>query len=168
MRILTTKKIWRAFPELDQFDDETCLRVVRRVWGMQNVWKYWLICISLIPLSWVFWLGIMIATSAIFDLSVYPTTSEILTLMQTGFIWMPIIALFLARDFWLRRQLRRQVCLVVCWVCEYDLIGLEIQQSDEHEYVLCPECGVQNTLDKVRLSREDIDPLFLTESSSSI
>lgn len=168
MRILTTKKIWRAFPELDQFDDETCARYIHRIRELQSTWKFWIIHFALLPISLIGWLAIMIATSEIFDLSVFPEMSEVLTFMLVGFVGMPLIVIIFVRDFWLRRHIRRQLGFVACKDCEYNLIGLEIQQSGECEYVLCPECGVQNTLDKVRLSREDIDPSFLTESSSSI
>ena len=133
---------------------------------MQNVWKFWIICIVLVPVSWVLWFVIMVATSEIFDLPVYPVMSDVLFLMQTGFVWAPIIALILARDFWLYRQVPKRIDGAGCKECEYCLVGLEIKQSKTKEYVGCPECGDQNFLDGIRLAREDIDPAFFPESDS--
>ena len=163
MRLLT-RKIYRAFPELDQFDDEACVRYIRRVWSQKNSWKFWLMLIALVPISWVLWFAIMIGSSEIFDLSVFPEMSDILTLMLTGFIWMPIIAGFLARDLWLYRQLRKQIDGAVCEDCGYCLVGLEIDKSEAIESVMCPECGDQNILDDQRLAREDIDPTLIASS----
>lgn len=168
MRILTTKKIYRAFPELDQLDDEACVRFIRRMWGLQNVWKFWIILIVLLPISLIVWLAIMLATSGIFDLSVFPVYSEILTLMEPGFVGFPLMVMFFVRDFWLSQQIRKRIDGVGCKDCEYCLVGLEIKQSKTGEYVLCPECGEQNVLDDIRLSREDIDPSFLVDTQSNI
>ncbi len=91
--------------------------------------------------------------------------SDILTLMQTGFVWMPLIAMFLARDFWLFRQLRKQINGVGCKECGYCLVGLEIKDSKVNEYVLCPECGTKNEFASGVLAPADIDPTLLTKGS---
>ncbi len=105
----------------------------------------------------------MIAASEVFDLPVHPRMSDILTLMQTGFVWMPLVAMFLARDFWLYRQLRKQVEGAGCKECEYCLVGLEIKYSKANEYILCPECGTKNEFESGVLARADIDPTMLAK-----
>ena len=41
MRLLTTK-IWRAYPELDGYDDDVCKRYIKRAKRLQNAWKFWI------------------------------------------------------------------------------------------------------------------------------
>ena len=157
MRLLS-RKIYRAFPELDQFDDETCKRYMRRVWDVENSSSFgFFYIVILLPLSLVLWLTIMIAASAIFDLSVFPELSDALTLMQVGFIGMPLLVFLLARDLWAHRVLRKQVIGANCKECGYSLVGLTIKSEGTAESVTCPECGTNYTLDNYLLSREDIE-----------
>lgn len=135
-----------------------------RIWNQPNTWKLWVVIVILVPASWALWAAIMIAVSMIFDLSIYPETSEILTLMQTGFIWMPIIAGLIARDRWVMKQMCKHIDGAMCKECEYRIVGLEINKSSDAEFVLCPECGAKNELSSDLLTEADLNPTLLTNS----
>jgi Zn ribbon nucleic-acid-binding protein len=156
MRLLSSK-IYRAYPELDEFDDETCKRYMRRVWDEESANSYGIVLLFVVPLSLLIWLGIIIAASAIFDLSVFPEMSDALTLMQVGFVGMPIIMIMLSRDLWVSKQLRKQINGANCKACGYSLVGLTIKSEGTADSVTCPECGTNYTLDNFLLSREDIE-----------
>jgi DNA-directed RNA polymerase subunit RPC12/RpoP len=101
----------------------------------------------------------MAATSMIFNLYVYPEMSMTLSVMQIGFAGFPLGMCFIARDIWLRIQLRKQIGGVICDSCSYSLVGVRIDQlEDGTESVRCPECGNRHAIDGWRLVREDIDP----------
>ena len=58
MRILS-RKIWRAFPEFDQFDDETCKRYMRQVTSSGNMWFIALLTFLSVLVAFSIWsLGI--------------------------------------------------------------------------------------------------------------
>lgn len=157
MRLLT-RKIYRAFPQLDQFDDEACIRSIRRAWSTDGFSRFCLVLYVVVPVAVVLWAIVIMVASVVFDLSVFPYVSDSLYLMSTGFIWFPLIAGFRARDFWLARQVRKQIDGACCEDCGYCLVGLGINTSNQDSSVQCPECGKQHILDDYRLSREDIDP----------
>jgi hypothetical protein len=165
LRILS-RKTWRAFPELDRFDDDTCNRLIQRVWNQRGSWSLGVLILISVPVSLVLWFVIMIVTALVFELSVFPTMSEVLVLMQRGFIGGPLIAGFIVRDLWVSKQIRKHIDGVICKECEYSLLGLEINKSSVNAYVLCPECGVKNEFIDGELAEADIKPALLSEPNA--
>jgi len=48
---LISRKIWRAFPELDAFDDETCERYINRSWHLLESFRGWLLAGGVVTVS---------------------------------------------------------------------------------------------------------------------
>lgn len=82
----------------------------------------------------------------------------------TGFLWFPILAAFIVRDFWLRHSVLTQLKATDCAGCGYQLIGLTVQENDGVKFVTCPECGNQTKLNTGHISEADIDPKQLAAS----
>jgi DNA-directed RNA polymerase subunit RPC12/RpoP len=168
MRILT-KKIHRAYPELDKFDDDVCKRYVKRAKRLQNSWKFWLILVIVVPISWALWVIVVFAISSFLDMSGAPkitglTRDLILTVLMTGFAWVPLVAALLTRDRWLHRCIRKQLTGVQCPTCGYSLIGLSLLKDAPDPTVHCPECGHTTALKTLGLTEADIDPTLITTS----
>ncbi|MFK7759528.1 MAG: hypothetical protein AB8C13_06250 [Phycisphaerales bacterium] len=94
-----------------------------------------------------------------YNIGVYQD-SFLLLVADLGYIWFPWLILLLARDRWFYRQIRKQLDGATCMACDYCLVGLEIQVRNKYTDVKCPECGLKNDIDGVRLSHVDIDPNF--------
>ena len=167
MRILT-KKIHRAYPELDKFDDEACKRYIRRAKQFGNAWKIWTIFALVIPSTVVIWFLSMILLN--WTMTTYavqlPSWLDLLIFLPaiTGIIWFPALATLLTRDRWLHRCLRKQLTGVQCPTCGYSLIGLALLQDLDHPSVHCPECGHTTTLKDMGLTQADIDPSLIPNS----
>lgn len=155
---LITRKVWRAFPALDQYDDAACARCVNRVWNGLLSNQFWLIVLAVLPISCIVWLGIMISVAIIFDLKVYPNISLVLHLMYSGFVVFPLISTLLVRDRWLAKVLVAEIDGVTCRVCQYCLVGSRIDAlEDGTESVRCPECGTRHAVDDRLIARVDIE-----------
>jgi hypothetical protein len=150
MRLLT-RRIHRAFPELDRYGDEQCLRFVkaargsrlRRLAGLAAACLFGVVCAISMTIAVAFTVDRLIPRYDLFE-----TTPVGFLVGVAGIILLislaPVSA-FLARDFLLRRRVRfilrsRGVCLS-CW---YSLIGLPIGPGNT---IHCPECGATTTVD---------------------
>lgn len=151
VRLITRRAIYRAFPELDRFDDERCARFVRA--AGRGFWKklrgytamvlgaaaimaslYGLVLLIARILersgrgywldSWPFWL--------IAFVGVFPVAAGVF-----GGAW--------TRDLHLRRRIRRVLrSRGVCLGCRYTLVGLPVEPGNS---VKCPECGAESEVD---------------------
>lgn len=165
MRILT-RKIYRAYPELDKFEDDVCKRYVKRAKRINNAWKGWALIIVALPTGFVLWAALSWATAifmsgleAQYNLQLFDPPSTILMLIFfTGFVWFPVLLALLIRDRWLHRCLRKQLTGVQCPSCGYSLLGLTLADGDGSPAVNCPECGIQTVLKDMGLTESDIDP----------
>ena len=176
MRILS-RKIWRAFPELDRFDDETCERFVTRARSKAGsnrsallVLSSWIVTIVLTAFlaEPMYWLGMNILWLFTEHVGVYMETLVEL-LVFTSFIANPWLVGLHVRDRWLHRSIRKQLRGALCKQCEYSLLGLEVVIDQcTWKYVLCPECGTKNEFEAGVLAPADIDPTLLKDSSSSV
>ncbi|MFK7759529.1 MAG: hypothetical protein AB8C13_06255 [Phycisphaerales bacterium] len=164
MRILT-KKIYRAYPELDKFEDSVCKSYVKRARRLQNAWKGGLAVLGVLPFALIVWL-IVVWASRVFYAGLNEVHSWQLSglgedlfavFFITGVMWFPFIVCLLVRDRWLHRCLRKQLSGVQCPGCGYSLLGLSLLSSVDDPSVDCPECGHRVVLKDMGLTEADID-----------
>ena len=172
MRLLS-RKIWRAFPELDQFDDETCKRYMHRSQALPDSTAGCLAIIFVLAASFTAWVFIeynarfaLYSVLDTLDIKIGPYSEAFIVLVAfSGYIWFPWVSLLLLRDRWLYKSIRKQLRGALCEECEYSLLGLEIRvDAETWKYVLCPECGAKNGLKAGVLTEADIDPALFGES----
>lgn len=149
MRLLRNK-IYRAFPELDRFDDERCVRFVeaaRRGWAVKGV-----------GLALVLLTGAVITiappgiTILVLRFTSFGTTrgnSDLFglftTVVLTGCICGPLAGI-LMRDILLRWRVRHVLrTRGSCFSCRYSLLGLPVAAGN---LVTCPECQTVNEVDE--------------------
>jgi len=149
---LVTRQIHRAFPELDRFSDEQCGRFVKAARGG------WVARIVRAAILGALALGaVCIAPSLL--LAILTTFAAALTPASWGsedramagsfmlavmLVLSPLIALVF-RDILLRVRIRQILrAHSACERCEYRLLGLPL---DEHNVVVCPECGTRTRVD---------------------
>lgn len=155
---LITRRIWRAFPELDGYSDEEAKRLVR-VARRQPGW--FVEVLSCWTLGWLISglpAALIVATplGALFFGPALgghgfgapdPLFGQPLTASLT-FSTLTLTAIFIGlghRDRLLRRaivELRRP--RLACADCGYSLVGL---RECDQEWQPCPECGFENRLD---------------------
>ena len=175
MRILS-RKIWRAFPELDKYDDEVCQRYIRHAQRSNTLWKGVVQMIIAMLVGVVVWGGLMFNYDAIvyylhswYDIEIFDFVSGVvvdlfLAVRITGYIWFPVLCMLLVRDRWLNRCVRKQLSGIKCGACGYSLIGLTLIDDAPKPTVICPECGHDIVLGDMGLTPADIDPTLLTKS----
>jgi hypothetical protein len=171
MRILS-RKIWRAFPELDQFDDEICKMYVRRSTSLKNAWRGVLLMLIIIPVAVVLW-GMFSWAVRVFNYGlqdqyawyISDTTEDVFVIMfLTGNVWFPAMCFFLVRDRWLNRCIQKQLSGTSCPPCGYSLVGLSVVEHEDARCVVCPECGTYTKLNTGHITEADINPSLLTKS----
>ena len=164
---LITRKIYRAFPELDQFDDVTCQRYINRTVGISTNGAGCLLIGSVLIVSFIAWIfieynAIQVGVFWLLDkleIRVGPYREVFIYLVAySGYIWFPWLMLLIARDRWLYRQIKKQLHGVGCRECGYCLVGLPINETRFNGFVVCPECNSESFLNGERLTRADIDP----------
>ena len=151
-------KIYRAFGELDRFDDDQCRLLMRRghleLAGTLLIW---------VVVGVVFVLCVVLVATlvAVADL---PQWAEQFFRDGDILLWLlcllviPTAAGLLTRDRLLRRLLVRAIRLridrVRCRRCKYILIG----QRPSGDLVACPECGGTNLLSDLGVTEADLIP----------
>ncbi|MBS0196977.1 MAG: hypothetical protein JSR77_09475 [Planctomycetes bacterium] len=140
MRLLT-RRIHRAFPELDRYDDEQCARFIRaaRRGVRRRLWVTFLVVFAGVfafALSGVAWMQVSRPEDWA---QPTPWAKYILLLLLT----LPVAAAgpvtaYLTRDWLLRRRIRYILrARGQCMNCHYGLIGLPVGAESE---ITCPEC----------------------------
>jgi len=151
MRILT-RRIYRAFPELDRYSDERCVRFVEAAAGSRRrrFGRFLLSAvIGALPALVLFGGG------AVVDKVVGRKDH----LLGTGAAWAigigavmivlwPLFG-YLSRDFLLRCRVRHILrARGTCAGCKYSLIGVPVPPAtDDGCTVTCPECGLECEVD---------------------
>ena len=169
MRIMTLAKAYRAFPELDRFSDRECqkfmARIVRGKIAAQVLWAGVAFVVGLgvwIGAWWAIRLSLQtmnLSVSKAFDsLPPWGIAAIVIGWFSSGFI-----AVFLVRDFWLGRELRRVVDVLRC-ECGYSVIGLAVEGVERDAAVLCPECGRKTPLVERGWKREQLEVRIESES----
>lgn len=169
MRLISTK-IWRAFPELDQYDDATCRRYIARARQIRRTGLHQTAILFSLVASLAF--AITLASPHYYTLEwvakqfmandkVDVMTDTLLNLLVfVSFIWVPALTGLIVRDRLLHRCLRRHLDGAICPECRYSLIGLEIFGPGAMPRVRCPECGEEVKLNQHSLTEADINPLL--------
>ncbi len=167
MRLLTKKKIYRAYPELDPFDDAICKKYVRHARRSGRAWLGRGLIVIVIPVALLLWLIFIIgmgwATRSI-DISDSVLWVAIGMVIYTGIFWFPALCALLVRDITLRRIIRKRLDVTGCESCGYNLIGLTVFDDSDSRVVQCPECGTKTTLNQGHISEADINPALLAET----
>lgn len=150
MRLLTRSKIWRAFPELDEFDDEQCAAFVRRAQNRYVNQVHFRTIVLLITFVFVvIGFNLFITILSIIDafgLSVAVLGPKVEIIVAVLFVAAaPTICSLLVRDFLLRRRIASLIRKHgLCGGCGYSLLGLRL---DEGHSITCPECGIAKRVD---------------------
>jgi DNA-directed RNA polymerase subunit RPC12/RpoP len=168
LRILR-RKIWRAFPELDKYDDDVCQRYIHRAKRIDNSWKGWVLIFLTLPVAFIVWgvlswMGSVFIAGLEYQHDIYLTDSFSIffpLVVLTGFAWFPLVSAFIVRDRWLNRCIRKQLSGIKCGACGYSLIGLSLIDEAPNPTVICPECGHHILLHEMGLTHADIDPSLL-------
>ena len=155
MRIVS-RKLYRAFPELDKFSDELCEMYVKRV--SSSVLYKAVATISFLGAACGSLVVVSFFLSMLNDLmgSIFEKYFPVPVILMLFFIFViPCISALLARDFCMQAFLRRQVGRSRCLECGYSLLGQRIKR----EIIVCPECARSTTLMELGLDGpEDLIP----------
>lgn len=165
MRIPLTKA-WRAFPELDAYDDATCREYMKRAAGGSR-WGRFVACptiaIAMIPFAVVLgtWSGRLLA--GLVGQRAWWAAIEWPLVMVYGpllaLIWsLPIIVPMATSDLLIRRQLTRRIRTADCPGCRYSLLGQTIRHdaARRRDMVRCPECGLEIAVGPDGVPRENL------------
>ncbi len=142
---LITRKLYRAFPELDRFSDERCEQFVRAARG--GMWARILRGVLLSGLMFVVFIGSVGLVAAgmgwIDRVGVrwWDNIFQAVGMLVYSAVCFGLAPLFgfVGRDILLRGRVRRILrSHSSCARCEYRLLGLPM---DAHHLVVCPECG---------------------------
>ena len=157
-------KAYRAFPELDPFDDERCLAYVRTA-RRSHPWSrvlVWIVSAALVfPGTYISVLLVGALHRLVFG-GLATTNWEIAGVLGSFALAVaaPLIAALAVGDLWLRRAIQRQLRLSSCPRCGYSLLGLRVSDGA----VTCPECG-----DVIRLADIGLTPAdVLAEPASAL
>lgn len=152
MRILTSSKVYRAFPELDRFEDERCERFVKA--AKSSLWWNWGskagLFVLLIGVGAATFFGYAMALERL-DRNPRAIQSDALHVLAiSGLLGVtlaiPFLVMLLARDLNLRKRLHHILrSRGSCMSCHYSLVGLAV---DERCVVICPECGGATQVDE--------------------
>ncbi len=159
MRLLTTKALYRAFPELDHFSDEQCRTFVAAA-KRGIIPRLLRVTVQLLAaaaaLLVVGWLTVTIANMLAPARRAQPEAIFIVVAVLAMFIIFgaAAVAYLITRDFLLRRRIRRVMrTRGSCYECGYGLTGLPVVIDSAADTladsplaptpasVICPECG---------------------------
>jgi DNA-directed RNA polymerase subunit RPC12/RpoP len=172
---LLSRKIYRAFPELDQFSDAVCKQYLKIARKGKGAWVGKLCVVLSVPVTisaWIILVNILTlipydskAGPAFYLLGARITVIEFVEyIVSTGFLWVPIVVAYLVRDFFLYRCLRKRVLGSKCPSCTYSLLGLQATDLPLGRGVQCPECGWKIVFRYSHLSEESLTPNLLSDS----
>lgn len=160
MRLITFK-LYRAFPELDDYTDSQCEELMARV--RRSLGSQVLIVAAAIA-TFMFVGVITVIAFAVFNASVNHAGVSILRenlihgVACFFVVGIPAIAALITRDLLLRTMIYRAVKLhldhVRCPICRYLLLG----QRAADGLVRCPECGTASSLRRMGITESDLIP----------
>lgn len=150
-------KLYRAFPELDQYSDVECEGFVQlaqreRTAGLLGTAMGAVVAsvASAILVGYIAWYGLV----ELFGLPEDRPSDDALraffsfVIGTTSLLSAALVGL-LVRDLWLRWVITRRLSIARCLACSYSLLGLAVIDGR----VQCPECG-----DSTRLSDRGLTP----------
>lgn len=145
MRLITRHKLYRAFPELDSYEDGQCEQFLAAAQGGWARWGLrWGVCAGVagvlaLVLAWLVTLVLIVPGRV-------PRWGgwEVIPIVVTGAMAWPLGAIVL-RDVLLRWRVKRLLRVTgSCSQCGYSLIGMPL---DSEHRVTCPECGTSKAVD---------------------
>ncbi len=151
MRIPGTK-VWRAFPELDRFDDDQCARFVRgarrsRAMVIRVLLGALIVVVGIITMASVGLAGAgLVVAFKMNKFGQYDWRGDVRDIVLVVLVGgAGLMSGLLLRD----RLLRKRITWVIahrgsCSNCHYVLLGLPV---DAQLNVICPECGVPTPVD---------------------
>jgi hypothetical protein len=158
VRIPVTK-VYRAFPQLDEFSDEECQRFVLRAEqdypGSKTTAMFTGVVALLIGLIVLGVLESYLWTAISANMSALGRANarETLVLLSAGFMVLCFgVGMFCVRDRWLIRTITLRVRQTSCPGCGYSLLGLAVDKG----VVKCPECAAPYFLADHGLTAEDL------------
>lgn len=164
---LPTRKVWRAFPELDPFTDDECRAYMRESRGRRAFGNLVVLPASVVlgvALGMTGWAGLAFTLESLGIELESPRVPEwvhalVLLLLVLIVFGAPLIVALVARDAWVRRALRRRINLASCGGCGYSLLGLTVRADAEtgDEFVMCPECARRTSLRGIGATRADFE-----------
>lgn len=168
---LISRKIWRAFPELDRFDDKTCERYITPGKKVASNPFGWVIYLGAVCLGVVIWAVIcVVAYVLIEDIdqkiwnSMLGAWIQVLAgIIGVGVIWIPCIVLLFTRDRFMWMRVKARLIGASCFQCSYCLVGLSPSTSEQGRGVRCPECGFFYAFDGGKITESDINPTLLNK-----
>jgi hypothetical protein len=157
-------KIYRAFPELDEYTDQQCQLLVKRV-QLSGFSKFtangaafggFIVgLIAMLPMIYAL-IALLQAVDPIWQSRI--TEDYRAFIWAFGLFWPAAVGGLIGRDMVLRRLLIKAINVhidrVRCPQCKYILIG----QREHHGAVTCPECGHSATLRSLGLVAADLIP----------
>lgn len=165
---LITKDLWRAFPELDRFDDDRCRRFVIAAQRGKRA-AIWRILLNLIltasvaaaigsiglAIMWLFW-DAGGGTSG-------PAAGSWRFAFGLFILCLAIVAAGLASLVFRDQLLRRRVAHFIfargkCPQCRYNLLGVRVPESLRMQ---CPECGLELEVDPALTELSGVAPASL-------
>lgn len=163
MRLITRRKIYRAFPELDSLSDERCEELLRRVHLSSKRGGVLLLAVVSVGVG-SFILAFICAMLLLqevdlrrLEVDLYVSGRTWLYLLgragvAVGVVAPPLLLALLTRDLvlgaFLKNALSGHLKRTACPGCKYQLLGLSV---DESGAVRCPECGGVVTLRELGL-----------------
>ncbi|MDX2117441.1 MAG: hypothetical protein SFY96_04580 [Planctomycetota bacterium] len=171
---LITRKIHRAFPELDRFADEQCLRFVKA--ARSNRWYRVGAGLGLTGLLLAMLFGGLVGLSMLGGQADrlkndwgFDPLAGFFGVVSIGILLLPALLVPLAaRDLLLRLRVRYVLRhRANCLQCGYRLIGLQIHGANK---VTCPECGcvsgVDPALGELIINSEGFTQLAQTDAAA--
>lgn len=151
-------KAYRAFPELDSFDDATCERYVKVANQQFGASKSGWIALGLAIAFFGSCVGSLLVSNVCdwaedstrswrFDPSFIAGGVFLLVVLFVAFT--PVLLL---RDRWLKRAILEKLRMARCPTCSYSLLGLTVKDGA----VMCPECATPFVLKDRGLTEEDM------------
>lgn len=165
---LITRRIYRAFPELDRHPDEQCERFVLAARGgpLRICARFIMLCVvgtvAVIGGFVLTGLSVVACENAGLPKSTAGNVVMVLVLI-VGTVFALVVAPatpFILRDWLLRRRVRYILrARGVCPGCRYSLVGLTVSPANT---VICPECSMEGTVDP------SLGELVLTDSGTRL
>ena len=159
---LPFSKVYRAFPELDRFDDPACRAYVREAARRVPVANLSVKAAALAAAIFLLFVGVIAGANLAMRLTFRPTASG-WAFAAAALVWGlcllpgPLVGAFI-RDRWVRSQLKLVLRQASCPACGYSLLGLVPRPGPppEGEFVVCPECGECSGLASRGLTRASL------------
>jgi hypothetical protein len=155
------RKLYRAFPELDQFSDEQCEEFVKRAKHMQGFGDWAIAAVTATALVSCLVLAILqyFLSGALQRAAISlagRAMAQHLYPAAIVFLWVvvPALSALVGRDvvYWrfLKRAIWKRIELIRCGTCKYSLLGQHVRSG----VVRCPECGEATTLTRLGVDSE--------------